>query len=141
MVVQCMIVDDEPLARERIRELLRPRSDFAVVAECRSGGEAVRAIGVHQPDLVFLDIQMPDLDGFAVIEEVGLDRMPLVIFVTAFHHFAPHAFNFQAVDYLLKPFDRRRFEQALERALKQVRQQRLEALDLAHQPSLLAQDH
>lgn len=129
MIVQCIIVDDEPLARERIRELLRPRVDFKVIAECCNGFEAVQAITTHAPDLVFLDIQMPDLDGFDIIKEIGSDRMPPVVFVTAFHHFATHAFDAQAVDYLLKPFDRRRFEQALERVLEHLEKRRIEDLD------------
>jgi two-component system LytT family response regulator len=107
-------VDDEPLARERIRTLLADSPDWAVAAECRDGLEAVAAIERERPDLVFLDIQMPELDGFEVLDALG-PTVPAIIFVTAFDEFALRAFEVSAVDYLLKPIDPTRFQQALDR--------------------------
>ncbi len=120
MKLRALIVDDEPLGRERIRQLLAAEDDVEVVAECGHGGEAVEAIEGLGPDLVFLDVQMPELDGFGVVEAVGVERMPAVVFVTAYEEFALRAFEACALDYLLKPFDRARFRQALERARTQV---------------------
>ena len=114
--LRALIVDDEPLARERVASLLATEADVEVVGECGDGHEAVDAIRRLAPDLVFLDIQMPGADGFQVIEEVGGDRMPLVIFVTAYDQHALKAFEVRALDYLLKPFDRERFQEALARA-------------------------
>lgn len=118
MTLQAIIVDDEELARQRIRDLLEERPDIEVSAECRNGTMAIEAIRRHDPDLVFLDVQMPDVDGFGVIEEIGADKMPPVIFVTAFDKYALHAFDSGAVDYLLKPFDRERFQRAVDRLLQ-----------------------
>jgi two-component system, LytTR family, response regulator len=112
---RAVIVDDEPLARERIRTLLADSPDWAVAAECRDGLEAVAAIERERPDLVFLDIQMPELDGFEVLDALG-PTVPAIIFVTAFDEFALRAFEVSAVDYLLKPIDPTRFQQALDRA-------------------------
>jgi two-component system LytT family response regulator len=114
--LRVLIVDDEPLGRERIRSLLANRAEVTIAAECRHGREAVDAIRSHEPDLVFLDIQMPELDGFDVIQEIGASEMPPVIFVTAYDQHALQAFEVHAVDYLLKPFDVDRFEEAFERA-------------------------
>jgi len=116
MTFRALIVDDEPLARQRIRHLLQKEEDFEVIGECADGVEAVKAIEDLNPDLVFLDIQMPELDGFGVIEEVGADRMPPTLFVTAYDQHALKAFEVHALDYLLKPFDPERFQQALVRA-------------------------
>jgi len=116
MTFRALIVDDELLARQRIQHLLQKEGDFEVVAECANGVEAVKAIEDLHPDLVFLDIQMPELDGFGVIEEVGADRMPPTLFVTAYDQHALKAFEVHALDYLLKPFDPDRFHQAIERA-------------------------
>jgi two-component system, LytTR family, response regulator len=116
-----IIVDDEPLARGRIRELLKRDADIGHVEECNDGFEAVQAMQNKMPDLVFLDIQMPEKDGFSVIDEIGIERMPVVIFVTAYDQYALRAFQVCALDYLLKPFDEQRFEQTLGRAKKQVR--------------------
>ncbi len=127
--MKAIIVDDEELARQRIRDLLAERSDICVDAECRNGAAAVEAIRQRRPDLVFLDVQMPDLDGFGVIKEVGAERMPPVIFVTAFEKYALHAFDTDAVDYLLKPFDRERFQRAVDRLLERRNSQRIEELD------------
>jgi two-component system LytT family response regulator len=118
--IRALIVDDEPLARERIRTLLEPEADVEVIAEAADGLEAVDAIREHSPDLVFLDVRMPNLDGFEVIAEVGVDRMPPVVFVTAFDQHALRAFEVQALDYLLKPFDAERFQSTLARARRQI---------------------
>lgn len=111
-----LIVDDEPLARERIRTLLADEPDIDVVGECADGREAVAAISRRAPDLLFLDVQMPEIGGFEVLEAIGPDRVPAVIFVTAFDRHALRAFEVHALDYLLKPFDRERFHKAIERA-------------------------
>jgi two-component system LytT family response regulator len=116
MNIRALIVDDEPLARQRLRDLLADESGIEVVGECGDGGSAVVAIEAQAPDLVFLDVQMPELDGFEVIESVGADRMPATLFVTAHDRHALKAFEVHAIDYLLKPFDRKRFHEALERA-------------------------
>ena len=114
--ITAVIVDDEPLARERVRELLETEDDVDVVGEASNGAEALTMIASEEPDLVFLDIQMPGLDGFAVLRELGQDRMPTVVFVTAFDEYAMQAFDAHAIDYLLKPFDRERFAMTLTRA-------------------------
>lgn len=116
MTLRALIVDDEALARQRIRQLLQKAPDVVVAGECASGLEAVQAIEDLAPDLVFLDIQMPELDGFGVIEAVGADRMPATLFVTAYDQHALRAFEVHALDYLLKPFDAARFQAALARA-------------------------
>src|SRR5574338_1116412 len=118
--IRIVIADDEPLARERLRTLLAPESWAEIVAECQNAAEAVDAITRLKPDLVFLDVQMPGGTGFDVIDAVGAARMPLVIFVTAFDRYALRAFDVHALDYLLKPFDRERFQQALLRARQQL---------------------
>jgi two-component system, LytTR family, response regulator len=118
--IKALIVDDEPLARERLAGLLEPLEDVDLVGQCRDGEEAVIAIHDLAPDLVFLDIQMPGMSGFDVIDAIGTDRMPLVIFVTAYDQHALRAFQVRALDYLLKPFDRERFTDALQRARKQL---------------------
>ena len=116
MRVKVLIVDDEPLARDRIREMLTDYPEMEVVAEARNGQEAVESIETHAPDLVFLDVQMPDFNGFDVLQNLKLDRMPLIIFVTAYDQHAIHAFEVHAVDYLTKPFDRKRFAEAIDQA-------------------------
>lgn len=116
MTIRVLIVDDEPLARERIRGLLAAEPDVEVVGECATGIEAIDAIEERRPDLVFLDVQMPQVDGFAVIEAIGAPRMPMTIFVTAYDQFAIRAFDAQALDYLLKPYTEERFRTSLERA-------------------------
>jgi len=115
-----VVADDEPLARERVLSPLAAEPDMEVVAQCRDGEEAVRAISERRPDLVLLDIQMPRMDGFDVIGAIGADRMPALIFVTAFDTHAIRAFEVRALDYLLKPFDRERFSSALRRARTQI---------------------
>lgn len=114
--ITALIVDDEPLARRKIRRMLTRDPDVQMLDDCANGPEAIAAIGAHSPDLVFLDVQMPEVDGFDVLESITHLRMPLVIFVTAYDQYALRAFEVSAVDYLVKPFDRRRFEKALQRA-------------------------
>ncbi|MFW6084871.1 MAG: LytR/AlgR family response regulator transcription factor [Gemmatimonadota bacterium] len=111
-----LIVDDEPLARERLRTLLADDPEVEVAGECGDGASAVDAVRESRPDLVLLDVQMPELDGFEVVAEVGAEAMPPVIFVTAYDEYAIRAFDVHALDYLLKPFERERFERALRRA-------------------------
>ncbi len=119
-MIRSLIVDDEPDARERVRRLLRLHEDVEVVGEAADGEEALQFLANHEADLVFLDIQMPLLDGFAVAELIPDDRMPALVFVTAFDEYALRAFDAHAVDYLLKPFDRARFDRALARARASV---------------------
>ena len=113
-----VLVDDEALARSLVRQLLAAHPDIRVLAECANGFEAVRAVAETKPDLLFLDVQMPELDGLEVLELIDRDATgrPAVIFVTAYDQYALKAFDANAVDYLLKPFDRARFDRALERA-------------------------
>ena len=118
--IKVLVADDEPLARERLSGLLSQEPDIEVVGQARDGEEAVTSIHDESPDLVFLDVQMPQMSGFDVIEAVGSDKMPLVIFVTAYDQHALKAFQVRALDYLLKPFDRERFKDALGRARKQL---------------------
>jgi two-component system, LytTR family, response regulator len=115
-----LIVDDEPLARERLRTLLQEEPGFEVVGEAGDGTTGAESILALQPDLVFLDVQMPGADGFDVIDAVGAEKMPFVVFVTAYDRYALRAFDVHALDYLLKPFDRERFKQALARARQQL---------------------
>jgi two-component system LytT family response regulator len=116
MNLRTLIVDDEPVARQRIRRFLNDESGIAIIGECGDGRSAVEAILTQDIDLVFLDLQMPELDGFQVISSVGIEQMPVVVFVTAHDEFALKAFDAQAVDYILKPVSQDRFRVALERA-------------------------
>jgi two-component system LytT family response regulator len=118
--IRTLVIDDEPLARERIRALLGEQPDVDVIGEARDGEEAVQAILTHEPDLVFLDIQMPKMDGFEVIRTVGPENMPLVVFVTAYDQHALKAFDVRALDYLLKPFDRERFAESIGRVRQAI---------------------
>jgi two-component system LytT family response regulator len=118
--VKVVIVDDEPLARQVVRILLENDREVNVAGEC-SGVEAAEVIRRERPDIVFLDIQMPEVDGFDVLERVGADTVPAIVFVTAYDEYALRAFEFHALDYLLKPFDDRRFFAALSRAKEHVR--------------------
>jgi two-component system LytT family response regulator len=136
--VRVVLADDEPLARERLRTLLAPEDWLEIVAECPNGTAAIESIERLHPDLVFLDVQMPGATGFEVIEAVGPDRMPLVVFVTAFDQYALRAFDVHALDYLLKPFDRDRFQQALGRARQQL--ERRPTGDLERRLLALVQD-
>jgi two-component system LytT family response regulator len=128
--IRALIVDDEALARERVRTLLAGAPGVTVLAECTGGREAVEAILAHQPDLVFLDVQMPDLDGFQVLEALGDYQLPAIVFVTAYDEYALRAFDVHAVDYLLKPIEPERFARTLEHVRSTLgnRSERLEAL-------------
>jgi two-component system LytT family response regulator len=127
-MIRALIADDEPLARKKIRTLLEREPDVEVTGECGSGPEAARLILELEPDLVFLDIEMPELDGLSVLEEIPSQAMPAVIFVTAYDQYAVRAFDVEAIDYLLKPFDRRRFRTALGRARDRLREGTLSRL-------------
>ena len=117
MPMRVLIVDDEPIARRRISRLLKLEDDVEVVSEVGSGTDAVAAIREQRPDLVFLDVQMPDLDGFGVVSALGEpEQMPAIVFVTAYNEYAVKAFDVNAVDYVLKPFDGERFRSAFQRA-------------------------
>lgn len=123
--MKVLIVDDEPLARERIREMLKRENGTVSLREAANGGEAVEQICAERPDVVFLDIQMPDMTGFDVLASLDkktLRQIPAIIFVTAYDEYALKAFEFHALDYLLKPFDRKRFAGAFRRAKEQVAQ-------------------
>jgi two-component system LytT family response regulator len=114
--MRVLIIDDEPLARQRLRALLEEEPDLEVAGECADGRQAVEAIRAHHPDLIFLDVRMPELDGFGVLAALAEEPRPAVIFVTAYDRFALKAFEVNALDYLLKPFDRERFRKAVGRA-------------------------
>ncbi|HEU4768979.1 MAG TPA: LytTR family DNA-binding domain-containing protein [Pyrinomonadaceae bacterium] len=118
--IRTLIVDDEPLARRNLRLLLEKDPQIEILDECGNGREAVKAIKTLLPDLIFLDIQMPELDGFDVVERVGPEHIQAIIFVTAFDQYALKAFDIHALDYLLKPFDDERFANALRRAKSQI---------------------
>jgi two-component system LytT family response regulator len=118
--IRTLIVDDEPLGRERIRTLLGNDEEIEVVGECADGKQAVAAIERAGPDLVYLDVQMPEMDGFAVLDAIAGEHMPVIIFVTAYDRYAVKAFEVHALDYLLKSFDRERFHAALRRAKEEI---------------------
>jgi two-component system LytT family response regulator len=126
--IRALIVDDEPLARDCVRLALRREPDVEVIGECGDGAAAISAIRQCSPDLVFLDVQMPGLDGFGVVEAIGAERMPAVVFVTAYDAHAIPAFRLHAADYLLKPFDDTRFAEAVTHVRRQLRQARDSAL-------------
>jgi len=128
MKIRALIIDDEPLARERVRSLLREEPDIEVLGECANGNEAVAAIKKHSPDLIFLDVQMPGLGGFDVLRALGKEHIPLVIFVTAYDQHALKAFEVHALDYLLKPFKQTRFKQTVQRARESLASRRAGAV-------------
>jgi two-component system, LytTR family, response regulator len=130
MTIRAMIVDDEPLARRRIRDLLTAVPDVEVVAECANGRDAIQAIEASLPDLLFLDIQMPRIDGFEVLATIGVGRVPVVVFVTSYDQFALRAFEAQALDYLMKPFDDERFDTTLRRARARLGDRQAADVDL-----------
>ena len=121
MKVRTLIIDDEPLARERLRQLLEGEPEIELAGECASGTEALAAIETLRPQLIFLDVQIPELDGFGVLNQIEEEARPVIVFVTAHDKFALRAFEVHAADYLLKPFDRERFQKALRRALQRVK--------------------
>jgi two-component system LytT family response regulator len=121
-MIRALIVDDEPLPRERIRTLLAEHSNIEVIGECQDGQEAANTILAERPDLVFLDIQMPELDGFEVIKAISTEYLPAIVFVTAFDEHAIRAFEVNAIDYLLKPINAARFEKAVLRAIDRLSQ-------------------
>jgi len=127
--IRALVIDDEPLARGMIREMLANDTAVEIVGECSNGREAIESIDALNPDLLFLDIQMPELGGFEVLESIESDRAPYIIFVTAFDQFAVRAFEVHALDYLLKPFDRERFDAAWQRAKAVISQDRFEQRD------------
>jgi two-component system, LytTR family, response regulator len=114
--LSAVVVDDETLARKRIKRLLGSEPDIDVIAECANGRDAVALLKKQTPDLMFLDVQMPEMDGFEVLRAIGPKRVPAVVFVTAYDDYALQAFDVNALDYLLKPFDKKRFHEAIERA-------------------------
>jgi two-component system LytT family response regulator len=124
--IRTLIVDDEPLARALLRSFLADDAEVEVIGECGDGYTAIEMIESAAPDLVFLDIQMPDLDGFGVLRALAPEAIPNIAFVTAYDQFALQAFDVHAIDYLLKPFDRERFERTLERAKQQIALQKRE---------------
>lgn len=138
MKIKVLIVDDEPLARDWIRALLEGERDIKIIGECADGRSALSTIQEQAPDLIFLDVQMPELDGFGVLEALGPERMPFVIFVTAYDQYALRAFEVHALDYLLKPFDRERFQKALQRSKEQI--QREKTGDLSQRLLALLED-
>ena len=137
--IRVIIADDEPLARRGIRQLLVSHNDIDVVAETKNGRETVKALRELKPELVFLDVQMPELDGFEVLREIGSKYMPAVIFVTAYDEFAVRAFDAHALDYLVKPLEESRFAEALQRMRDRLRSAK--AFDLSRKLSALLARH
>ncbi len=133
--IRALIADDEPLARRGIRQLLEPHHDIVVVAEARNGRETVLKLREVKPELLFLDVQMPELDGFGVVQEIGAKNMPAVVFVTAYDEFAVRAFDAHALDYLVKPLEVARFADAVSRVREQLQSAR--AVDLSRKLSAL----
>lgn len=127
--IRTLIVDDESLARERIRDMLAADLQIEVVGDCANGQDAIAAIKLLSPDLVFLDVEMPGIDGFGVLEAISSERLPTIIFVTAYDQYAVRAFEVFALDYLLKPFDQERFDKALKRAKAQLSIEQNDALN------------
>ena len=127
--IRVLIVDDEPLAREKIKGMAKDDPDLSVVGECSNGAEAVEAVRTLRPDLLLLDVQMPEMGGFAVLEALESEGLPPVIFITAFDNYAVRAFEVHALDYLLKPFDRERFAAAMGRAKAQIRREQSGGVD------------
>ena len=128
-LINVLLVDDEPLAREMLREMLQSDPHVVIVGESVNGREAVEAIRAHSPDLIFLDVQMPELGGFDVLAALAPDRIPYVIFVTAYDQYAVRAFEVNALDYLLKPFDQERFDISWQRAKAQIMRDRNGGMD------------
>jgi two-component system LytT family response regulator len=123
-LIRTLVVDDDPLSRKRILAFLEREEDIEVVGECADGEEAIPRIRAERPELVFLDVQMPRVDGFGVVEAIGAERMPVTVFASAYVEFALRAFEAYALDYLLKPFDEERFQRTLARARAATRSRR-----------------
>jgi two-component system, LytTR family, response regulator len=123
--IRTLVVDDEPLARQHLRLLLEARGDIEVVGECGDGKSAVHSIRAAAPELVLLDVQMPELDGFGVVREIGAERMPATVFVTAFDSHALAAFEVHALDYVLKPVNRLRLKRAIDRVVTLLRSEKV----------------
>src|SRR5437868_10563 len=129
MKIKTLIVDDEPLARERVRRFLRDETDIEIVGECGNGAEAIQSIRQTKPDLVFLDIQMTEKNGFEVIKSLDAKSVPTIIFITAYDQYALRAFDVHALDYLLKPFNRDRLQRAVTRAREHIEHRSFGNLD------------
>jgi two-component system LytT family response regulator len=127
--IRALVIDDERLARNFILEMLKEDEEVEIIGECLNGREAIEAIQTHAPDLIFLDVQMPEVGGFAVLEKLAKEKMPFVIFVTAYDQYAVRAFEVNALDFLLKPFDRKRFKIAWQKAKARIQRERNELLD------------
>ena len=127
--IRVLLVDDEPLAREMLREMLQNDPQVVIVGESCNGREALEAIRAHSPDVLFLDVQMPEVGGFEVLDSLGKGQIPYVIFVTAYDQYAVRAFEVHALDYLLKPFDQERFNIAWQRARVQIMRDRTSGMD------------
>ena len=125
---RAVIVDDEPPARQTLRMLLAREKDFTVAAECGHGRGAIEAVAATRPDVLFLDVRMPGLDGFAVLREIGADAVPAIVFVTAYDRYAPQAFEQHAVEYLLKPFTDERFAGVVDHVRRRLRERTLASL-------------
>lgn len=137
--IKAIIVDDEPIARRNLQALLKADPEIEVIAVCASGAEAVKTIRRTSPDLLFLDVQMPEIDGFAVLKKINVTSIPAIVFVTAHDQFALKAFEAHALDYLLKPFSDERFSVAVERAKQQIRQRN--AAELSRKLHSLLSEH
>src|SRR5215472_7454790 len=122
--IRAVIADDEALARKFIRRMLKDDRDFEIIGECSNGRETVTMIRKDRPDIVFLDVQMPEMDGLAALESIGIEQLPEIIFTTAYEQYAIRAFELHALDYLLKPFDQGRFKDALNYAKERFRSDR-----------------
>jgi two-component system, LytTR family, response regulator len=120
MTIRALVVDDEAVARRRIRRLLGSEADITVIGECADGASAVRAIATARPHIIFLDVQMPELDGFEVVQALKPRELPAIVFVTAYDRYALRAFDVHAIDYLLKPYTRERFRLAVSRARERL---------------------
>src|SRR5260370_20009693 len=124
--IRVLSVDDESLARKFIRRMLKEDQEVEIVGECGNGKDAVAMIAGQNPDLVFLDVQMPEMDGFSVIEAVGVERLPEIVFTTAYEQYAIRAFELHALDYLLKPFDQSRFRDTMSHAKERLHYRQLD---------------
>lgn len=129
-LIRLLIVDDEPLAREKIREMAKDDPELEIIGECFNGEQAIAAVRSLRPDILLLDVQMPVMGGFEVLETLAPENLPLTIFVTAYDQYAVRAFDVHAFDYLLKPFDRERFRVAIQRAKEQLHRDKHNGLDV-----------